>query len=660
MGHVNDPAELEAEGIADSAVAALHGSAMAASATTAGLTPASTAPAEIGAEGGTLSAEVHSAITSARGGGTALPGAVRRQMEDVLGSDFSGVRIHTGRVVDDVAARIAARAFTVGRDVFFRGGLPSTSTPAGTHLLAHELAHVAQTHPSPLRPERERALPAVAGVHRAATTVRRNEESTALLKDLATPKVFEGPEVELQQGIVTQLEAKIPEMHKEAYAKRQAAEEELKKWYDEATKPEKKLSTPQFKEITETKNQRLRQLPPIYDQPILYLGSVVLTDIPPTAEGDGELIKNAELIETDHALDAKENAVELPKAAGVQHDIVRNTLRTMIAAGQMEYLRKSGFVGKGWKVVVEVHYYRSRARTAANLHKDTLGQTLFVNLNYTNQEDDAGPEFLVNPPTVGTHEDKIKDTLPEEFRSDLKGVREGLPAGSAITTKTLKPNSVVAFVDEAIHHATPLVGHRDIAVAKLGEFLQNDPEFKDQYAMAKKAYETSLEEIGWLASWVKSKQSFAQAFTAPVSIEMKTTWERLMRLCLGDLKDKKTIKEKVQRPELLELGMTDEQIDRLLSEYGPDTFSAVNIPTRARTNPQSSGRIPMIDPATKRPPTLKRQMSQQALDKKLPPVSTAERRLPHLGARRAHRADQRGERVLVHLAASVRRHDRRD
>ncbi len=39
---------------------------------------------------------------------------------------------------------VAAVAFTVGADIFFRAGFYQPRTPAGQHLLAHELTHVAQ------------------------------------------------------------------------------------------------------------------------------------------------------------------------------------------------------------------------------------------------------------------------------------------------------------------------------------------------------------------------------------------------------------------------------------------------------------------------------------------------------------------------------------
>ncbi len=45
---------------------------------------------------------------------------------------------------------VAAIAFTVGSDIFFRAGFYQPQTPAGQHLLAHELTHVVQQRSSSL------------------------------------------------------------------------------------------------------------------------------------------------------------------------------------------------------------------------------------------------------------------------------------------------------------------------------------------------------------------------------------------------------------------------------------------------------------------------------------------------------------------------------
>ena len=52
-------------------------------------------------------------------GGQSLPKAARRQLEPHLGFDFSQVRIHTSKHSVDATQALNARAFTMGRDIFF-------------------------------------------------------------------------------------------------------------------------------------------------------------------------------------------------------------------------------------------------------------------------------------------------------------------------------------------------------------------------------------------------------------------------------------------------------------------------------------------------------------------------------------------------------------
>ena len=58
--------------------------------------------------------------------------------------DFGRVRIHTGEQAARAAAAVNALAFTVGSDIVFGANRYSPGTPAGDHLLAHELTHVVQ------------------------------------------------------------------------------------------------------------------------------------------------------------------------------------------------------------------------------------------------------------------------------------------------------------------------------------------------------------------------------------------------------------------------------------------------------------------------------------------------------------------------------------
>jgi hypothetical protein len=65
-------------------------------------------------------------------------------MEQRLGHDFGGVRVHTDPQANAVAAELGALAFAYGPDIGFARGRYDPGTPRGRRLLAHELIHVAQ------------------------------------------------------------------------------------------------------------------------------------------------------------------------------------------------------------------------------------------------------------------------------------------------------------------------------------------------------------------------------------------------------------------------------------------------------------------------------------------------------------------------------------
>jgi hypothetical protein len=76
--------------------------------------------------------------------GSPLPGAVREDMEQSFGRDFSAVRIHTDASASASARHIGANAYTAGSHVVFAPGQYAPTSSGGRHLLAHELTHVVQ------------------------------------------------------------------------------------------------------------------------------------------------------------------------------------------------------------------------------------------------------------------------------------------------------------------------------------------------------------------------------------------------------------------------------------------------------------------------------------------------------------------------------------
>ncbi|MBI4539753.1 MAG: DUF4157 domain-containing protein [Gemmatimonadetes bacterium] len=92
----------------------------------------------------TVTSDVERRLDEREGTGEPLPGGVRRAMEDRLGSDLSGVRVHRGGEASSLARRLDAQAFTSGQDIYFGEGKYEPETRGGQELLAHELAHTVQ------------------------------------------------------------------------------------------------------------------------------------------------------------------------------------------------------------------------------------------------------------------------------------------------------------------------------------------------------------------------------------------------------------------------------------------------------------------------------------------------------------------------------------
>jgi hypothetical protein len=73
-----------------------------------------------------------------------LDSTTRKFMEQRFGRDFSQVRIHTDSTAWELNQRLNARAFTVGKDVFFGEGQYKSGSSSGLRLIAHELTHTIQ------------------------------------------------------------------------------------------------------------------------------------------------------------------------------------------------------------------------------------------------------------------------------------------------------------------------------------------------------------------------------------------------------------------------------------------------------------------------------------------------------------------------------------
>ncbi|TCV86753.1 eCIS core domain-containing protein [Sulfurirhabdus autotrophica] len=70
--------------------------------------------------------------------------ALRQDMEQRFGHDFSSVRVHSDAAAEESARDVNANAYTVGHNVVFGAGRFAPGTHEGRRLIAHELTHVVQ------------------------------------------------------------------------------------------------------------------------------------------------------------------------------------------------------------------------------------------------------------------------------------------------------------------------------------------------------------------------------------------------------------------------------------------------------------------------------------------------------------------------------------
>jgi Domain of unknown function (DUF4157) len=373
-------------------------------------------------------------LQASQGRGRPLPLSLRAKFETGFGADFSGVRIHSDAAAEQLSHAIHAQAFTRGSDIFLGDSESAPATTAGQRLLAHELTHVIQQGAAPLKTA---ATPQQVTQPRAASSkhagqIQRKKKADNVLKGLAEPKVLPCPDRTVQNEIVSQLT--------------------------------KLINDPQS-EIPRVTNYGTEPLD------LFCLGGMELPD--DLRVSQEELIRSTNLAHiTPSGVPDGYNAIS--KNENLKKLIVRLVMNTLLAAGQIKYLQRSGLTDSGeWQILAEIQYYYNRSQSQTGLHKDTLGQTLFVNLNYVTEQEIEGPEYIVNPLLYAEHETDVKKTLPLAFREHLAHARQNLKQPTKIkATPSIPVSGVVSFVDELIHHATPINRHREVKGEDLDKFLK--------------------------------------------------------------------------------------------------------------------------------------------------------------------------------------------
>jgi hypothetical protein len=154
----------------------------------------------VGPAGGAIGPDVAARISSSQG--QPLDDRLRARMEHVFGTGLADVRIHRQSAM---APELGARAFTLGTDIHFAPGEWRPETPDGSHLVAHELAHVVQqgatARPSRIQPSLV-VGPADDPLEREADSVadlvmaRLSRQQPALADDVAgAPKGGRAPRI---------------------------------------------------------------------------------------------------------------------------------------------------------------------------------------------------------------------------------------------------------------------------------------------------------------------------------------------------------------------------------------------------------------------------------------------------------------------------------
>jgi hypothetical protein len=290
VGAVGDPLEIEADEVARSVVARLRRSTGAAAmpdrphgpdcgcadgsihrhsdhdqAAHPATGPGAGGQSPIGFAGGDLDAASEARLRATAGQGAPIPAALRSSLEGALDADLSGIRLHGDAAAGQLNRGMSALAFTHGRDVYFRDGLPDTSSDAGLHLLAHELTHTVQQGAAPVRRkaaarghQHDHAHDEVApGGFAGAVGVRRATSEPRIMRHAAYEHYLLG---QLQPKEI----ASIPEVRKIKKNKGQA--KNVKKGHD-AGLEEGDASKEKLKEVKHLIDQEMTRLLKFKDDP---------------------------------------------------------------------------------------------------------------------------------------------------------------------------------------------------------------------------------------------------------------------------------------------------------------------------------------------------------------------------------------------------------
>ncbi len=141
-----------------------------------------------------MTSQLQNQLDLSKESGQALGKSERAFFEPRFNHDFSYVRIHKDTQAAQTAQDFKARAFTLGRDIFFDSGQFAPSTMAGKRLLAHELTHTIQQ-------KKNWQMPLPPGVRMTVGDYRIQRQISTPLKDYIK-NVKAGKDAEFKIGDV--------------------------------------------------------------------------------------------------------------------------------------------------------------------------------------------------------------------------------------------------------------------------------------------------------------------------------------------------------------------------------------------------------------------------------------------------------------------------
>lgn len=216
--------------------------------------------------------------------------------------------------------------------------------------------------------------------------------------------------------------------------------------------------------------EKLQELLPSKWETLDELGSIVLR-----WEGDKSMVevkpKDKPLPETGHEAQDERNKTVVQNRDFALDLVTPFLLHFMRANGQIDFIERQETYTKGKiSICIDVNWYQNRKADLKNLeiHKDTAGDNLFVNLIFGNKKQIPATEWALDFLTPSEERAEVlRKYMPsmhekiEVARNEMKGHGKNLPGVEQIEGGLLPPMGFVSWVDELVWHSTPMARHRD-------------------------------------------------------------------------------------------------------------------------------------------------------------------------------------------------------